>query len=175
MLLDGRPTSLGEQRAQLAEMVVRVGGQNLRERGQSGTAGQRVAVERPLLGGAPADRLHHRGLPAERADRGPAAERLGEAGQVRLHSEPFDRAAFGDGRSGLHLVEDEHHAVAGAQLADGFEVAGLRQDQAHVHHHRLHDECPDLLASFRQHVLQGRSVVERHDQGVHGHHGRDPP
>ena len=120
---DGLGASVGQATAHLLEVLVGIGGEDLGQRRQPGRGGQRVAVERALLGDAVADLVHEVGPPAEGARRDPAGDRLGEAGQVGLDPEALDGTAGGDGGAALHLVEDEHDAVARAQLAHAFEVA----------------------------------------------------
>ena len=149
----------------LLEVLVGVGGEDLGERRQSGRGRQRVPVERPLLGDALADLVHEVGAAAEGAGRYPSGDRLGEARQVGLDPEALDGPARRDGGAALHLVEDEHDAVAGAQLAYALEIAGPRQHDADVHHHGLEDEAGDLVAALGEEALEGAEVVVGDDQG----------
>ena len=123
---------------------------------------ERIAVVGAHLGDAALDQAHEVLPAAERRGRETAGDRLGEAHQVGLHAEPLGRPAGGDGEAGLDLVEDEHDAVLGAQLAHPLEVAGLGHDDADVHHGRLHDEAGDLRAPLLEHPLEVVGVVERH-------------
>ena len=109
--------------------------------------------------------LHDRRLATEGADRCPASDGLGETGQVWLDPEPFDGASGSDGGSGLDLVEDQNHAMLGAQLPDRLQVSGQRGDQADVHHDRLHDQRGDLASPLGEDVSEGLGVIERNDQG----------
>ena len=120
-------------------------------------------VEHRALG----DRLHHFGPTAERADRQAAADRLGEAHQIGLHAEAASGAAVSGSDAGLHLVEDEHRAVAFGDLANGLEVAGQRRADADVLHHGLDDERSDLAPVRLEHAVERVGVVERdHDRVV---------
>ena len=60
---------------------------------------------------------------ADRAAGQAAADRLGEADDVGRDAEQLGRAARGDGRAGLDLVEDQHRAVVARELAHALEVA----------------------------------------------------
>ena len=91
-----------------------------------------------------------------------AGDRLGEAGQVGLDAEALDRPAGGDRGAALHLVEDEDDAVAGAQLAEPLQVAGLRQDDPDVHHDRLDDEAGQLVPAGR------RTAARRPSRSLYG-------
>ena len=153
----------GEPGAERGEVDVGVGGEHLGERGQPGRAHERVAVERALVGGAPADHLHHVGPAAEGRRGRAAADRLGEAREVGLHAVALDRAAGRDRRARLHLVEDQQRAVPVQQLEQAREVSGLGLRDADVHHHRLDDQARDRRrrcssSSFDEHG----EVVERH-------------
>ena len=108
-------------RSSVGRLELRVGvvGEHLGQRRLGGRHHQRVAVEGPvLLDGAVGD--HRRQLLAhpDRAARVAAAARLGEGDHVRDDAEALGRAAGGDRRAGLDLVEDQLDAVLGGQLAD---------------------------------------------------------
>ena len=91
----------------------RVGSADVAEHGAGRGHHERVAVVgAEMEHGALRDRLHHLGPAAERADRQAAADRLREAHEVGLHAEAASRAAVAGGDAGLHLVEDQHRAVA---------------------------------------------------------------
>ena len=68
---------VGEPRAELGEVLVRVGGEHLGERGQPGRGHERVAVERALLGGAVLDDVHD-------VDAVPPNARAGRAAPIAL-------------------------------------------------------------------------------------------
>ena len=75
------------------------------------------------------------------------------------------RAAGGDREAGLDLVEDQDDAVAAGDVADGLEVARLREHDAEVHHRRLHDHAGGLAALLGEALdaaLHRARVVERH-------------
>ena len=108
------------------EVLVRVGGEHLGQRREPGGGDERVAVERALLRGAGADRVHDVGPAAERGAGGATADRLGPARQVGLHAVALGRAAVRDGRAALHLVEDQQRAVLVQEILEALQVAGLR-------------------------------------------------
>ncbi len=85
---------------------------------------------------------------ADRAAGQAAADRLGEADDVGRDAEQLGRAAGGDGRAGLDLVEDQHRAVVARELAHALEVAVDRRDDVDVHHRRLQDHAGDLAAEL---------------------------
>ena len=92
--------------------LVRAGREDLEQRRLRGGHHERVAVERALLAHAPVgDQLGELVGHADRAAGEPAADRLGEADDVGRDAEQLGRAAGGDGRAGLDLVEDQHDAV----------------------------------------------------------------
>jgi hypothetical protein len=78
-----------------------------------------------------------------------------------------------DGEAGLDLVVGEQRAVLPGELANAFQVAGLRRDDAGVHHHRFHDHAGDLVLMIGEDALHGLEVVERHHQGQPHHLRRD--
>ena len=76
---------------------------------------ERVAVERALLAHAAVG--HELGELVGHADRAAgqaAADRLGQAHDVGRDAVQLGRAAGGDGRAGLDLVEDQRDAVRAA-------------------------------------------------------------
>ena len=150
-----------EAGAEGAEVHVGVGGEHLGERGEPGGAHERIAVEGPLVGGAPGDDVHHVGPAAEGGRGRPAADRLREAGQVGLHAVALDRPARRDRRARFHLVEDEQRAVPVEELEEPGEVAGLGNGDADVHHHRFDDQARDGVADVVEQLRQHGEVVER--------------
>ena len=112
-------------------------------------------------------------LPTEGSGRHATGDRLGEARQVGLHPEALDGTSRRDGGPAFHLVEDEDHAVAGAQLAHTLEVAGAGQHDADVHHDGLEDEAGDLGRPGREELFDRRQVVVRHRQRPGRHAGGD--
>jgi hypothetical protein len=111
---------------------------------------------------------HQLAAAAEAAQRGAAADRLGEALEVGGDAVDLLGAAVGDGGAGLDLVPDEDDAVAAAAVADRLQVAGLGVDDADVHHHRLHDHPGDLAGVGRKQPVQRLGVVVGDDQGQVG-------
>ena len=143
-----------EPGAERREVHVRVGGEHLGERRESGRAHERVAVEGSLVGRTSLDDLHHVGAAAECGGRRAAADRLGEAREIGLHAVALDRAARGDRGARLHLVEDEERAVAVQEVEETGEVTGLGLGDADVHHHRLDDQARDLVAALVEQLRQ---------------------
>jgi hypothetical protein len=70
------------------------------------------------------DVLHHLGGTAHRGHGQAAAERLGEADDVRLHARQRGHPARPGGEAGLHLVEGEQRAVRVQQVPQPGEVTG---------------------------------------------------
>ena len=142
--------------------------------GQAGGHGQRVArqgaglVDRAERG----DAAHDFTLATEAADRHAATDDLAEGGQVRLDAVVALGAAQGNAEAGHHFVEDQHHAVLVALLAQAFEEARCRRYAVHVARHRLNDDAGHGLADVGQGLLDGGDVVERQGQGVLGEVGR---
>ena len=90
------------------QLLVGLGGQHLEQRRLRGGHHERVAVERALLADAAVgDERGQLVGHADRAAREAAADRLGQADDVRRDAEQLGRAARGHGRAGLDLVEDQ--------------------------------------------------------------------
>ena len=87
------------------------------------------------------DGLHHLVRAADRTAGHTAAQRLGQAHDVGLHAEQPGDPTVVHHQAGLHLVEGQQRVVATGDLAHALEVAGLRRDDARVHHHRLEDHA----------------------------------
>ena len=133
------------------------GRQHLEQRRLGGGHHERVAVERALLahaavGDERAELLGH----ADRAAGQAAADRLRQADDVGRDAEQLGRAARGDRRAGLDLVEDQHDAVGGRELAHALEVARDRRDDVDVHHRRLEDHAGDLAVELGEDALEQR-------------------
>ncbi len=76
-------------------------------------AARETDVRRPVL----AEALHQLALARNRTDRQAAAERLAVGHHVGPHAEVFLRAAQSEAEADEHLVEDQHDAAIGADLA----------------------------------------------------------
>ena len=138
--------------------AVHVGGQHLQQRRLRRGHRQRVAVERAdLVVHAIGDGRHHLLGAADGTARQPAAERLGQAHDVGRDAEQAGRPAPVDHQPGLHLVERQQHAVLASELAHALQIAGLRRDDAGVHHHRLDDHAGDLTAVLRRAHARARA------------------
>ena len=172
-ILDRSVAALGQHRAELAELVVGVLRQHLGQGREPRGSRQRVAVERSLLCRALGHEVHDLRLAPERADRGAPADRLGPRRQVWAHAVALGRAAVGDGAPALDLVVDENGAVAVAEVAQRLKVAGLRNDDADVHHDRLEDHRGDLPAVLAEELVERARVVEGDDDRVVPHRPRD--
>ena len=139
------------------------------DRRERGGARRRMAVERAGEEGGPARRgreeIHQLGLAAERRD-GPAVRhRLAERRQVGRHPGDGLVAAEPVAEARDHLVEDEHGAVLGRELAQPLEEAGLRQHGADVVRDRLEDDrgdvpsCSSSARSTASASLNGQTIV----------------
>ncbi len=158
---------------EVVEVGVGVVGEHLEQvRARGGHAERVPVVGADLVDGAVLDDAHDLLVAADRAGRHAAAERLGERDHVRHHAEALGRAAGGDAEAGLDLVEDQHDAVAGADLAHLGQVAVLGEHDPEVHHRRLHDHAGGLAAlgvEALDAALHRAGVVERHgDRHVDG-------
>lgn len=157
-------------RGVVAQLGVEARAADQLEGGQAGGHGQRVTrqcaslVDRAERG----DALHDRALAAEAADRHAAADDLAEGGQVGVDAVVRLGAAEGDAEAGHHFVEDQHHAVLVALLAQALEEARRRRYAVHVAGHRLDDDARYLIADLGQALGHGVDVVEGQGQGVLG-------
>ena len=124
-----------------------------------------VAVPEHLSRASLPERLDDLGTGDDRADRQvPGAEALGAGDQVRIEVEPLA------GEPGAHpavardhLVGDEQHVVAPADLADGVQVSLRRRVDAAGTDHRLAEERRDpVVPEHLDGLLQRRRVVPRH-------------
>ena len=121
------PQAREQRLVDAVEVRVGLGGEDLGERRLGGGHHQRVAVEGAVLGdGAVLDDGGELVAHADRAAGEAAAGGLRQGDHVGLHAEVLRRAAGGDRRAGLDLVEDQLHAVARGEVADALEVARAR-------------------------------------------------
>ena len=80
-----------------------------------------------------------------------AGDALGEGDDVRAHAPVLMREhATGAAKAGDHLVENQQHAVAIADLAYAREIVVGRDQDAAARDDRLHDEGPDALDAFAE-------------------------
>ena len=103
----------------------------------------------------------------------PAAERLGEGGDVGLDAVQLLRAARRDAEAGDDLVEDQQRTVPLGDLAQELEVAGLRRDDAGVRLNRLDQHRRDVGAVLGEELLHVLAVVVLADQQRLGVDGRN--
>ncbi len=113
-------------------------------------------------------------MPAEGADGDPASDALGEAEQIGLDAEVLVGPAPRQDDAGLDLVEDEHRAVLGGELADALEEPGIRRDDADVELHRLDDDGGDFAGVRLQDPGEQLRLVERRDHRLGDPAARDP-
>ena len=144
---------------ELLRRVERLDGRDLVD-GHGGGHDQRVAVvgaevRHPAVG----DARHDLAASAERGERQAAADALGEAHEVGRDAEPLRGAGVPGGETGLHLVEDQQRAVGVAHGAHAREVALVRDDDADVLEHRLHEHARDLVAVLGEELLEPGEVV----------------
>ncbi len=168
-VVDGALASLRQHGPQLAEVVVGVLRQDLREGGESGGHRQGVAVERPLHRNALGHGVHDPRFTAERPDGRTASDGLGERRQMGPDPEPLSGAAIGNRAAALDLVEDQHDPMCVTEVSEGLEVSGLGDDDADVHHHRLQDQRGDLAPVLPEEFLHRVRIVERDDDRVVPH------
>ena len=125
-----RATPLGDELGGLFESVVDVFlvVDEVAEGGDPGGHGERVAAERSgLIDGAErGEQLHDVGASAEGSAGQASADDLAEGGDVGRDAVELLGAAEGDAEAGHHLVEDQERAVGCRDLAQAFEVAGVR-------------------------------------------------
>ena len=112
----------------------------LRRRQRHRVRGIGAAVRDPL-----ADLAHDVLAAREHRDRIAVGERLGEGAQVGLHAVELLHAAARDAKAGLDLIDDQHHAVAVAQLARRAHVVRLGGDAQAIAHDRLDQQAGDRV------------------------------
>ena len=76
-----------------------------------------------------------------------APDHLGERTEIGDHAIRFQRSAIGQAKNGHHLVEDEQDAVPIRFRTQQRQEPGLGRDDPLQ---RLHDDCGDLPARFRE-------------------------
>ncbi len=106
------------------------------------------------------DHHHHLLLASDGSDGEAVAHRFGVSDQVGLHAEVLLRPTSGDAEAGLHLVEDEHDAVAVAQFADLLQPVGPGRDAGDVAQQRLDHDGRQLVPVGLYRLLQPLEVVE---------------
>ena len=155
-----------------------------RQRGRTGHGVTQVGVAVLEEAAAGAHGLHHPALGQHRADGlVAAAQALGDGHQVGHHAfllAGVQRA--GAAHAAHHLVQDQQHAVAVADLAHGLEVAGHRRQHAgggathgfcHEGQHLAGADAPDRLVQLLRQtlaVLLGRFAFALLPVGVAGRH-----
>ncbi|GBD16040.1 hypothetical protein HRbin26_00935 [bacterium HR26] len=148
------------------------------ERGQAGSRGNRVAVERAAqvrhrFAPPTASRIGHRhdlGLAGDGRQGIPTADRLPVRGQVRHDPVALLGAAVGQPEAGDDLVEDQEHAVLLGQPAQLLEKARRRDERALQ---RLADHGSQLVRVLLDEPLGQFQVVPPGDQHRLGDLGRD--
>ena len=140
------------------------------EHRQAGGHRHRIAAERAGLvdRAGRGDLLHQFASSAIGAHRHAAADDLAEGAQVRAHAVARLRAAQRDAEAGHHLVEDQHRAMARAQLAQVLQVALARRQAVGVADHRLDDQAGDLLPGLLEQGGRRLEVVVGQRQGEVG-------
>ena len=112
----------------------------------------------------PLPELAHDVLAAgEHGDRVAVGDRLGEGAQVGAHAVELLHAAARDAEAGLDLVDDQHDAVAVAQLAGGAQVGRIGGDAEAVAHDRLDQQAGDRVAVALEDVLELVGIVRLHE------------
>ena len=99
----------------------------------------------------------------EHRDRIAVADRLGEGAKIRLDAVELLHAAAGDAKAGLHLIDEQQHAVPVAQLARGAHILGLGGDAEAVAHDRLDQQAGDSPGMPLHHVFQLIGIVRLHE------------
>src|SRR5262249_56077802 len=93
------------------------------------------------------DSAHEVAAPPVRANGQAAADDLAETREIGTDAILHLSAAERKAEAGDDLVEDQHRAVARAEIAQGLQEAGRRRHDAHVPGHRLDDDGGDLAAA----------------------------
>jgi hypothetical protein len=119
------------------------------------------------------DQTHDLLAAREGGDRVAVAHGLREGAEVRLDPVELLHATACHPEAGLHLVEDQHHAVLVAQRAGRLQVVHLRGDAAGVAQDRLDQHGADLVAVLAQRRVERVEVVQRDVVDVLLEHGRD--
>ena len=94
------------------------------------------------------DHVHHLLAGGEGSQGETAADGLGEGDHVGLDVEVLAGSAPAQLGAGLHLVENEQRALAGADFAQTLKVARLRHADADVHHDGFEDNGRNLAVGF---------------------------
>ena len=91
------------------------------------------------------NRLHDLSLAGDCGEGESTGRSLGQRCKVGGDSEELLSAADGESEASDYLVEDKQDAVFVAELADAFQVAGVREGAVGVHRDRFHDDGGDLV------------------------------
>ncbi len=116
---------------------------------------------------------HDLGGASDRSDRDPAADGLGQAGDVGHHPGQPGGAGRAGRQPGLDLIEREQGAVGVKQVLERGEVPGLWVDDPGVHHDRLDDHPGNLAGMLVKQPGHAVDVVEGRDQGQPDERVRD--
>ena len=139
--------------------------------GNAGRHGDRVARQRARLVDI-AQRckaLHDAGRAGHGADRHAATNDLAEGRQVRRDATPALRTRQRHTKARHHLVEDQHGAVLGAQLAQPFQEAELRHHHVHVAGDGLDDQAGHVIRVLLEQTANAVQIVVAGDERVLDH------
>ncbi len=154
---------------------------NVAEHGESGRDGERVAGERACLinGTAGGDVSHDVAAPAIGRDGQAAADDFAEGGEVGQYVVQLLSAAGRHAEASHDLIEDKQRTVLAGDAAQGFEIAGLGRNAAHIAADGLDNDRRDLfperskVSSTASLLLSGRAmVVSLKPLGTPGESGR---
>ncbi len=126
-------------------MLIRLRCQNIDQVRAGCSHDQRVTVVGShLVDTSVLDHLHDFGGTANGTRGQTRTQRLCHGYHVRLHTVQGGGTTGGNTESRLHLVKNEDDSVALRDVTHRLQVTGLWEDNAQVHHCRLHDHAGGL-------------------------------
>src|SRR5271170_4637848 len=131
--------------------------------------GERVSAEgsRLIDGAKRGEVLHDVGASAEGAAGEATADDFAEGRDVRCDAVDLLRSAKGEAEAGHHLVEEEERAVGCGDLAQAFQIAGIRRDGSGVADDWFDDDAGNVVRAGGEDGGDGVEVVEGQRKSVH--------
>ena len=114
---------------------------------------------------------HNVFAPTKRRQRHTAADHFAHGGQIGRDAVQRLRAAERDAKTRHHFVVNQHRAVFGSQIAQGFDEVFRRPHQIHIARKRLNDDTGDFAADLGKGFFELGDIVVFQHQRVLGEIG----
>ena len=170
-LLRRRIQTIHQARHPAVQFVVEAGTGDQVDGGNAGRHGNGIARQRARLVDIAqrCEALHDACRAGHGAHGHAAADDLAEGGQVWRDAAPALCPRQRHPKARHHLVEDQHGAILGAQLAQPFQETGLRHHQVHVAGNGLDDQAGHIIRVLLEQAANTVQIVVAGDERVLDH------